>query len=180
MITAHNLVISSYGAWVCVDAAISNGKQQTKIFLTKYQWMVTLFATVKSALSSDCLRFLCSSIVARMCSIYLMVGFAVGIACKRTKQTRFEWINYIMLEINERYFNWFGFSVHTSGCIAYVISFGMAITKSTIKNGMWPSSIHTHNRFKLSLQYAIWQFELRLLVIESKGPVVFSTLYAMD
>lgn len=41
-------------------------------------------------------------------------------------------------------------------------------------------SFDTQTESQLSLQYPIWQSELRLLVIESKGPIVFSTLYAMD
>lgn len=36
------------------------------------------------------------------------------------------------------------------------------------------------NHTTILLQYPIRQSELRLLVIESKGPIVFSTLYAMD
>lgn len=134
-------------------------------FLPNIKRMVTLDVLKNPRYPSDCLLFICSSIVANVFRFICSARFCCRIACKCTKHRRIVWINYIRLEVNERYFNWIGCTAYVV-CIACTKSLSQCTITSSISIGkskcghLWFSPTTRRNyRFNIqfdNLKYGYW------------------------
>lgn len=105
--TQTNIV---YFSWIRIQSLTPARFWLQRIPYQKYHRMVTIFVTSRYVQTAYC-YYVVPSYRACVQFIWWLFLLISKIACKWTKHGRIEWINYIMLDVDERYFNWIGFCV---------------------------------------------------------------------